>query len=50
MRTAPVDVDEEETETGVYFMLRQRVAINKIWQLLKTNCLDDEYTGESEKE
>jgi hypothetical protein len=45
-----VDVDKEETKTGVYFILRQWVAINKIWQLLKTNCLDDEYTNESEKD
>jgi len=50
LRTAPVDVDEEETETGVYFTLRQRAAINKIRQLLKTNCLNNEYTDESEKD
>ena len=50
LRTAPVDVDKEETETGVYFTLRQRVAIDKIRQLLKTNCLNDEYTDESEKD
>jgi hypothetical protein len=50
LRTAPVDVDKEETETGVYFTLRQRVAIDKIRQLLKTNYLNDEYTDESEKD
>jgi len=32
-RTAPVNVDEEETETGVYFTLRQRVASKGIYYI-----------------
>jgi hypothetical protein len=50
MRTAPADVDEKETETGVYFPPRQRIVINNIREMLKTDCLDDEYTNEAEKD
>jgi Orsellinic acid/F9775 biosynthesis cluster protein D len=50
MRTAALDVDEEETETGVYFTQKQRIVINNIRTMLKVNCLDDEYTDESEKD
>ncbi|KAH8745513.1 hypothetical protein BGZ57DRAFT_975038 [Hyaloscypha finlandica] len=50
MRTAPLDVDEEETVTGVYFPMRQRIVIYKIREMLKTNCLDNEYTDEGERD
>jgi hypothetical protein len=50
MRTALLDVDEEETATGVYFPMRQRIVIYKIREMLKTGCLDDEYTDESERD
>jgi len=50
MRTTPLDVDEEEIATGVYFPMRQRIVIYKIREMLKTGCLDDEYTDESERD
>jgi hypothetical protein len=50
MRTAPADVDKEETETGVYFPPRQRIVINNIREILKTDCLNNKYTNKAEKD
>jgi superfamily II DNA helicase RecQ len=50
LRTAPSDVNDEETETGVYFPKKQRIVINNIREMLKVDCLDDEYTDETEKD
>jgi len=50
LRTAPLDIDDEETETGVYFPVRQRIVINNIRAILKVDCPDDEYIDKTEKD
>jgi hypothetical protein len=50
MRITPLDMDKEEIATGIYFSIRQRIVIYKIREILKTGCLDDEYTDESERD
>ncbi len=50
IRTAPLDVDEEKTATGVHFPMRQRIAIYIIREMLKTDCLDNKYMDNSERD
>jgi hypothetical protein len=49
MQTTLTDVNKKETKTGVYFPPRQRIVINNIREMLKTNCLNNKYTNKAEK-